>query len=151
MSQQQRTELRPSLLGRLVERRESPFVCSVHTCVVLNQQGCDVHVLRGRGNREEVSVDDTSNNTGNSGQQHNNTTRQDLYLLCSCCWHWPRTKQRYEEGWGLLCPGRWHQPRAPADTLPPPGCCSQLRRANRINVNILQHFKNSLRNIYQTD
>lgn len=47
MSQQQRTELRATLLGRLVEGREGPLIRSIHTRVVLDQKGGDVHVLRG--------------------------------------------------------------------------------------------------------
>lgn len=57
MSEQQGTELRTTLLGRLVERREGPLICRVHTCVVLDQQCRNVNVLQGgeadryRGNR----------------------------------------------------------------------------------------------------
>lgn len=53
MSQQQRAELCTTLLCRLVERRESPLVRRVHTCIVLDQQGGNVHVLRGREARDQ--------------------------------------------------------------------------------------------------
>ncbi|KAF3850615.1 hypothetical protein F7725_012387 [Dissostichus mawsoni] len=53
VSQQQRAELRSALLRRLVERRESPFICSVHTRVVLDEEGGDVHMLRGREATED--------------------------------------------------------------------------------------------------
>lgn len=57
MGQQQSTELSPPLLGRFVEGSKRPLVCGVDTCVVLDQQGGDVHMLdRGkevRGEEEE--------------------------------------------------------------------------------------------------
>lgn len=49
MGQQQGAQLGPSLLGRLVERREGPLVCGVDARVVLDQQGGDVHVLDASG------------------------------------------------------------------------------------------------------
>lgn len=48
MGEQQGTELRAALLGCLVERREGPLVCRIHTCVVLDEQRRNVHVLQGR-------------------------------------------------------------------------------------------------------
>lgn len=45
MGQQQSAELGPPLLGRFVERCERPFICGIDAGVVLDQQGCDVHVL----------------------------------------------------------------------------------------------------------
>lgn len=45
VGQQQGTQLGPALLGRLVEGRERPLVCGVHTRVVLDQQSRDVNVL----------------------------------------------------------------------------------------------------------
>lgn len=48
MSEQQSAELRAALLGGLVERREGPLVCCIHTCVVLDQQRRNVHMLQGR-------------------------------------------------------------------------------------------------------
>lgn len=47
VGQQQRTQLGPPLLRRLVERRERPLIGGVHARVVLDQQGGDVHVLDG--------------------------------------------------------------------------------------------------------
>lgn len=47
MGEQQGTELRPTLLGCLVERREGPLICCVHTCVVLDQQRRNVYMLQG--------------------------------------------------------------------------------------------------------
>lgn len=46
MGQQQGTQLRATLLRRLVERRERPLVRGVDAGVVLDQESCDVHVLR---------------------------------------------------------------------------------------------------------
>lgn len=53
MGQQQGAQLGPPLLGRFVEGSERPFVCGIDACVVLNQQGGDVHVLH-TGEQVEV-------------------------------------------------------------------------------------------------
>lgn len=53
MGQQQGAQLGPPLLGRFVEGGERPFVCGIDACVVLNQQGGDVHVLH-TGEQVEV-------------------------------------------------------------------------------------------------
>lgn len=47
MSEQQGTELRPTLLGCLVEWCEGPLIGGVNTCVVLDQQRRNVHMLQG--------------------------------------------------------------------------------------------------------
>lgn len=47
MGQQQRAQLGPPLLRRLVQRRERPLIGGVHARVVLDQQGGDVYVLDG--------------------------------------------------------------------------------------------------------
>lgn len=60
MSQQQRTELRAPLLGRLVEGREGPLVRGVHTRVVLYQEGGDVHVLQGGGENQRTVINQTA-------------------------------------------------------------------------------------------
>lgn len=46
MSQKQGTQLCAALLCRLMQRGEGPLICGVHTGVVLDEQGSDVHVLR---------------------------------------------------------------------------------------------------------
>lgn len=48
MSEQQSAELRTALLGCLMQRREGPLVCRIHTGVVLDQQRRNVHMLQGR-------------------------------------------------------------------------------------------------------
>lgn len=48
MSQQQGTELCAAFLGCLVQGRESPFVCGIHACVVLDEQGSNVDMLSER-------------------------------------------------------------------------------------------------------
>lgn len=53
MGQQQGTELGAAFLRRFVEGRESPLVGGVHTSVVLDEQGGDVHVLDGEVKRGE--------------------------------------------------------------------------------------------------
>lgn len=45
--QQQGTQLRATLLGRLVQRRERPLVRGVDTSVELDEQGGDIDVLGG--------------------------------------------------------------------------------------------------------
>lgn len=47
MSQQQRAQLRATLLGGLVQRRERPLVGGVDASVELDEQGGDVDVLGG--------------------------------------------------------------------------------------------------------
>lgn len=56
MSQQQRAQLGPPLLGRFVEGRERPLIRGVDARVVLDEQGGDVHVLDadGEGDRLET-------------------------------------------------------------------------------------------------
>lgn len=54
VSQQQRAKLCTTLLGCLVEGGESPFVCSIHTRIVLDKQGCNIHMLWGREARGET-------------------------------------------------------------------------------------------------
>lgn len=54
MSQQQRTELCATLLSCFMEGCERPFVCGIHTRVVFDQKGCNIHMLRGR-EREQIT------------------------------------------------------------------------------------------------
>lgn len=57
MSEQQSAELCAPLLGGLMEGCERPFVCSIHACIVLYQQGSDIDMLsEGEEDKEQMRL-----------------------------------------------------------------------------------------------
>lgn len=68
MGQQQGAQLGPPLLGRFVEGSERPFVRGIDACVVLNQQGGDVHVLH-MGEQVEVRKRTEKKKKGGGGEE----------------------------------------------------------------------------------
>jgi len=45
---QQRAKLGSAFLGRLVQWCEAPLIHGVHACVMLNEQGGYIHMLKGK-------------------------------------------------------------------------------------------------------